>query len=225
MAMALSKQQKRYLQLGVLLVVVLVLKKHPLPVDVRAMFRFSGAMRISLGIMVLFNLYWGLAARNSAETKVSESGVSRGLHLFLLNAGVLLLVLPVPGLTQRFLPDWRGLAIAGLAVQVAFFLLAIWSRRHLGANWAGEVRIATGHELVQSGPYRLIRHPIYTALLGMYVGMALVSGEMHALLAVVLITLAYWRKLRLEETALAGAFGASFAAYQEHSWKLVPYVF
>ncbi len=190
-----------------------------------ALFQFSPGMKISIGIMVVFDLYWRAAARNSAKAQSSESAASRWLHLVLLNAGVLLLIVPVPGLTHRFLPEARGLTVFGLALQAAFFLLAIWSRRHLGANWAGEVRIAAGHQLVQSGPYRLIRHPIYTALLGMYAAIAFVSGEIHALLAVLLIALAYGRKLRLEEAALTEAFGQSFTNYRQHSWALVPYLF
>ena len=223
--MTLSKQNKGYLQLLLVVAVVFVLKNHPLPASVRAVFQFSLAMRISIGIMVLFSLYWSVAARNSAKTESSESSASRGLHLFVLNAGVFLLVLPVPGLTRRFLPEGHGFDIAGLVIQACSFLLAIWSRRHLGSNWAGEVRIAAGHQLIQSGPYRVIRHPIYTALLGMYSGTALVSGEIHAVLAVLLIALAYWRKLRLEEIALASAFGPSFAEYRRHTWALIPYLF
>lgn len=58
----------------------------------------------------------------------------------------------------------------GAILQAAFILLAVWARRHLGRNWSGEVRIGVDHQLLRTGPYRLLRHPIYTAMLGMFLG-------------------------------------------------------
>lgn len=186
---------------------------------------FSLGMKLSLALWVLFSIYWALAARDSAPTSSAESGWSRRLHLLLVNAALLLLVLPVPGLTWRFLPAHPFLMADGLATQASFILFAVWARRHLGSNWSGEVRIAAGHQLVRSGPYHFLRHPIYTAVLGMYCGTALVSGEIHALLALLLVTLAYWRKIRLEERALAETFGADHEAYRRHTWALIPGVY
>lgn len=109
-----------------------------------------------------------------------------------------------------------------MGIEAAFLLCAIWARRHLGRNWSGEVRIATGHISVRSGPYRFVRHPIYTAILGMYLGTAIASGESHALLALLVVALAYWRKIRLEEHALAEAFEQEYARYQSDTWAVVP---
>ena len=179
-------------------------------------------MWISVAFWCLFSIYWSIAAKDSAPTKSSESLWSRQWHLIVVNAALLLLVLPVPGLTQRFLPENQSIVVAGLVIQAAFTLFAVWARRHLGSNWSGEVRIAAGHQLVRSGPYRFVRHPIYTAVLGMYCGTALVSGEIHAPLALVIVTLAYWRKIRLEEQALEKTFGADFDNYRRDTWALVP---
>jgi protein-S-isoprenylcysteine O-methyltransferase Ste14 len=186
---------------------------------------FSLGMKLSLVLWLLFSIYWAFAAKDSAPTRSSESFWSRQLHLLLVNAALLLLVLPVPGLTRRFLPANPLLVADGLMTQASFILFAVWARRHLGGNWSGEVRIAAGHQLVRSGPYRFLRHPIYTALLGMYCGTALVSGQIHAPLALLLVTLAYWRKIRLEERALAETFGAEHAAYRRDTWALIPGVY
>jgi protein-S-isoprenylcysteine O-methyltransferase Ste14 len=192
---------------------------------VEAMFKFTVGMRISLGLWLLFSVYWSIAARNSAATKSSESWWSRQLHLILVNGALLMLIFSVPGLTRRFVPVGSWLVIAGLLVQVAFLLFAVWARQQLGSNWSGEVRIAAGHQLVRSGPYRFVRHPIYTAVLGMYCGTGIVSGEIHALVALVIVTLAYWRKIRLEEDALSETFGGEFDAYRRDTWALVPLVY
>lgn len=203
----------------------LVAGHWPAAHGLRAQMKFPVEMWLSLVLLVAFSIYWSIAAKDSAPTKTSESRWSRQLHLFLVNAALLLLVTPVPGLTHRFLPENRYLIAAGLTIEAAFILLAVWARRHLGTNWSGEVRVASGHQLVQSGPYRYIRHPIYTAVLGMYCGIALVSGQIHAPIALIMVTLAYWRKIRMEERAMAEAFGEEHEAYRRNTWALVPLLF
>ena len=183
--------------------------------------RFPTGMRWSLGLWVLFRCT-DVAARDKAPTKTGESSWSRQLHVIAVNVALLALVFPIPGLTRRFLPDSVALEAAGLAIQAGFILLAVWARRHLGANWSGEVRIAEGHELVRSGPYAFLRDPIYTALLGMYVGTSLVSGETHALVALAIVMLAYWRKIALEERALGDAFPTAYEDYRRATRAWIP---
>ena len=104
-------------------------------------------------------------------------------------------------------------------------LLAIWARSHLGRNWSGEVRIGVDHELVRTGPYRLLRHPIYTSMLGMFLGTAISSSQYHALLGLGILLLAYLRKTRLEEQILQQTFGTEYEAYRRQTWALVPLLF
>ena len=212
------------LKLGAAAIVGVYIARH-IPPSVSAQLEFPVAMRLAVALLFAFSVYWSIAARDSAPTKTSESKWSRGLHLTLVNGGVLLLILPVPGLTRRFLPVGNFLVVAGLIIEAAFILLAVWARRSLGSNWSGEVRVATGHQLIRSGPYRYIRHPIYTAVLGMYCGVALVSGEIHAPIALVIVALAYWRKIRMEERAMSETFGAGHEAYRRETWALVPFLF
>jgi protein-S-isoprenylcysteine O-methyltransferase Ste14 len=186
---------------------------------------FSRGMMAAILLIALFDVYWSAAAKNSAPAHLSESRSSRGLHLAILNGGVLLLILSVPGLTHRFLPVWPLLMPLGLAVEMAGIAFAIWSRRHLGSNWSGEVRLASGHQLVRSGPYAHIRHPIYTGVLLMYLGVMLVSGEIHALIAVCVIVLAYLRKIGLEDKLMAKSFGSDWDAWRRASWALIPPIF
>lgn len=177
----------------------------------------------SAGLWVLFIAYWSAAAKNAAPTVSSESAASRQLHQLLMYGALLLALLPVPGLRLRWLPDatW-ALVPAGLAVQVGSALLAVWARRHLGRNWSGAITAKVGHQLVRTGPYRLVRHPIYSGMLGMFLGAALVSGELHALVALFIISAAYWRKIRLEESNLRNIFGAEYEEYRRKSWALIP---
>lgn len=189
------------------------------------LFTISPGMRASLALWVIFSVYWSIAAKDSAATRTSESWWSRQFHLIVVNVALAVLVLPVPGLTMRFLPQSRAIVVAGLAIQAAFLLLAVWARRHLGSNWSGEVRIAAGHQLVRTGPYRWVRHPIYTALLGMYCGTALVSGQIHALVALGMVIVAYCRKISMEEKALRNTFGAEHEIYRQETWAWIPGVY
>ena len=152
--------------------------------------------------------------------------VATYFHQFMLGVALLLLILPVPGLNGWFLPErLHFLVVAGAIVQAGFLLLAVWARGHLGRNWSAEVRIAVDHELVRTGPYRLLRHPIYTAMLGMFLGTAIASSQVHALVGLALLVVAYLRKTRLEDQILAQAFGADYNAYCRHTWALVPLLF
>jgi len=173
---------------------------------------------------VLFSVYWEVAARNAAAARSSESPASRGLHVFLTNVALLLEVMPIHGL-GRFLPASSLIMATGLAVEAMGLFLAIWARRHLGRNWSGEITIKVEHQLIRSGPYRLLRHPIYTGLLAMYTGTALVTGERLAMLGLTMAAFAYWRKIRLEEANLSVAFGGDYEAYRRETWALVPGLF
>jgi protein-S-isoprenylcysteine O-methyltransferase Ste14 len=179
----------------------------------------------ALVLWVTFFVYWSIAGRNSAPTKTSESKASSYFHQIVLSGALLLLFFPVRGLTAAFLPQTLLFVVVGAIVQAAFMVLAIWARRHLGRNWSAEVRIGEAHELVRTGPYRRLRHPIYTAMLGMFAGTTIASGQYHALVGVAVLIVAYLRKTRLEEEILRKTFGADFEAYYRDSWALVPYVF
>ena len=181
----------------------------------------------SFGLWIAFILYWSRASIGDSTIARSESRGSRFIHEILVNIAFLLLFLQIfphiPGLTHRLLPASTILTTEGLMLQIAMFILAIWARSHLGRHWRGVIAILGNHQLIRSGPYRLVRHPIYTAMLGMFVGTAIVSGGLYALLGVVLAAVAYWRKVRIEEHYLHQAFGEEYAEYSRMTPALIPY--
>ena len=179
---------------------------------------------VSLAIYVAFSAYWTVEARNSAPVKRSESNRSRLVHQCLVNVSLALLFLRIPGLNGRWLPEAPALLPVGIAVQAVSVLLAVWARRHLGRNWSAAVTAKVDHVLIRSGPYRLVRHPIYTAMFGMYIGVAVASGEWHAFAAVILLAAAYWRKIRSEERNLDAIFGPAYEQYRNDTWALLPWL-
>jgi protein-S-isoprenylcysteine O-methyltransferase Ste14 len=203
----------------VLVFFIIKIAKNPWPLLRNRMFP-------AMVLWIIFSVYWGIAGRNSAPTKSSESGASTWFHQIVLTAALALLFVPVHGLNGWFLPQRiHFLVAAGAGIQAAFILLAVWARRHLGRNWSAAVRIGVDHELIRSGPYRFLRHPIYTAMLGMFVGTAVASSQYHALLGLAILVLAYLRKTRMEEDILQQTFGAEYEAYRRDSWALVPFLF
>jgi protein-S-isoprenylcysteine O-methyltransferase Ste14 len=166
---------------------------------------------------VVFSLYWDIAAKKTAVTKSSESRASRGIHVFLTNAALILELIPFRG-AGRFLPLSSAIMAAGLAIEAAGLFLAILARRHLGRYWSGEITIKVDHRLIRSGPYKKLRHPIYIGLLTMYAGTALVTGAWLALAGFAMALIAYARKIRLEEQNLRVAFGAEYEAYRRTTW-------
>jgi len=175
-------------------------------------------------VWVLFSLYWEIAKAGSKEVKRVESGFSRGVHVFLANIALLLVIAPIQGL-GRLMPAWPAMMTAGVAIEAAGLAFAIWARRHLGRNWSGEITLKVDHQLIRTGPYKRLRHPIYTGLLAMYLGSVLVTGEWLAVIGFALGAFAYIRKLRLEEVNMGAAFGGEYESYRRGSNALVPFLY
>ena len=108
-----------------------------------------------------------------------------------------------------------------LAAGIAF---AVWARHYLGRNWSGTVTVKQDHELIRSGPYRLVRHPIYTGLLLAILGTAVAFGEWRGLLAFALLTGSLLLKLRVEERFMGESFPNEYARYRAEVPALIPFV-
>jgi len=171
--------------------------------------------------------YWWAMSKDVKATERREPSSSRWERLVLIVCSVALLSfprVPFPLLNQRFLPTNAWPFWSGAAVTAAGLLFSVWARRRLGKNWSQEVTVKAGHELITSGPYALVRHPIYTGLLTGFAGSAIARGEWRGVLAVILIFVALWRKLRLEEQWMRANFGESYEAYSQRVAALVPYL-
>lgn len=220
-----AKRWRQLIGMVIGVAAVLLLRRHRLERPAAALYAMSRPMVAAVVLILLFSVYWNARATDSKPAQSSESAGSRWLHLMVLNAGLLVLIFSIPGLTRRFLPVSAALNVGGLTIECVGILLAVWARRVLGSNWSGEVRIAQGHQLVRSGPYRFIRHPMYTAFLAMYGGAMLVSGEWHALMGFLAIALAYLRKLGMEERILQANFGEEYTVWRQETWALLPPVY
>ena len=172
-------------------------------------------------------MYWALAAIGGKPTARHERPGSRLSHSIPLVLGAAMLAAPRllgPVLQQRFAPAtpawfWLGLSLTGCGL-----ILTMVARAWLGANWSALVTLKQDHELVRSGPYALMRHPIYTGLLLALIGTAIAIGEWRALAGVALMAVGLVRKLIIEEQFMADQFGDAYARYRAHVHALVPFV-
>jgi protein-S-isoprenylcysteine O-methyltransferase Ste14 len=172
-------------------------------------------------------LYWAVAAAGAKTTLRREAPLSRlGYVIPLCLAGLLFTRTQWPWafLGERFLPGGAAPFWIGALLTAGGLLFTVWARIHLGRNWSGTVTIKEDHELVTSGPYALVRHPIYTGLMLAFVGSAVALGQWRGVAAALLAILAFWKKLRIEERWLGQEFGDAYATYRKRVAALIPYV-
>ena len=109
------------------------------------------------------------------------------------------------------------LALAGLFV-------AMWGRVALGRNWNLYPSFQENHELIRSGPYAYVRHPMYSGLCLMFLGTVIWYGAGFGFILFVAGLLGTWFKLRQEETILTSHFGAAYSSYKQQVKALIPFV-
>jgi protein-S-isoprenylcysteine O-methyltransferase Ste14 len=132
--------------------------------------------------------------------------------------------LPPAWTTPLWTLPWAA-AWSCVALTVAGFAFAWWARLHLGALWSGSITRKADHHIVDTGPYRLVRHPIYTGLILGLVALAAVRATPAALLGAAVTTASFWLKARFEEGFLSAELGAeTYAAYRRRVPMLVPFV-
>jgi protein-S-isoprenylcysteine O-methyltransferase Ste14 len=178
-------------------------------------------------VWIAFLLYWQLMAVNVKATQRLEPATSRIARVVLFLFALLLIGypgIPIHWLYRRILPDARLCFWTGAAITVAGLGFCVWARLHLGRNWSRSVTIKEDHELIVSGPYAVVRHPIYTGLLVGFLGTGIAVAQVRGVLAFLFIFAALWIKLRLEERWMRAHFGASYEMYSRRVAALVPYL-
>jgi protein-S-isoprenylcysteine O-methyltransferase Ste14 len=110
--------------------------------------------------------------------------------------------------------------VAAIALGLAF---CWWARLHLGRFWSSHVTRKSNHRVVDSGPYALVRHPIYTGILCATYATAIAKGTLFGICGNIIITLGIWMKARLEEQWLTQELGQDYEAYRRGVPMLIPF--
>ena len=179
-------------------------------------------------VWIAFIVYWRIKAANTKAVQRSEpsaSGILRALALLIVIVLVSVPRIPLPWLNRQLWPANLWSFSIGAAVTVLGLLFAIWARRHLASNWSSSVTIKQGHELITTGPYALVRHPIYTGILTGFLGTTIALSQVRGFIALTLLFVILWAKLRTEEEWMRSQFGETYATYAHQTAALVLYVF
>lgn len=179
-------------------------------------------------VWILFLLYWPIKAGNTKTTKRLEPAASRILRAIVLLIAIGFFAfpkIPLPWLYHQLWPAGLWPFRMGAAATLAGLFFAIWAREHLGRNWSDSVTIKQDHELIATGPYAVVRHPIYTGILFGLLGTAIALSEIRGFIAFFLFFLAFWAKLRIEEQWMYSEFGEIYATYAHRTCALVPFLF
>lgn len=177
-------------------------------------------------LWIAWLIYWWVTSLRVKPVAREESRWSRLAHALPLAVAAILLIMHSPDnwLGRSVLPWHDGSRYdVGLAMVVAGLAFSVWARVTLGRNWSAAVTVKEQHELVVQGPYRFVRHPIYTGILLAFLGTALAQNEWRSLLAFVLVWLSLWRKWRLEERFMQDTFGDAYTKYRASTPAVVPY--
>jgi protein-S-isoprenylcysteine O-methyltransferase Ste14 len=182
--------------------------------------------QIIAGCWAIFLLFWIVSAffvKPTFERATSSIAIfvrialSIGILLFLTRRGFALHLSALPPTPLRSAAG-DGLCVLGL-------LLALWARITLGRNWSASVTFKEGHELIRTGPYALMRHPIYTAVLLMIIGTMIFIARIEGMILVAVAVAGFWIKLRAEERLMTTHFPTEYPAYKAQTKALIPFVF
>ena len=181
--------------------------------------------RVVTTLWAMWLLYWIVSAWGVRRNERGET-VGQRLKTSLGLAGGALLIFargtPLGVLDHGFLPNSDALRGLGLVMEVAGLLVSVWARVHLGKFWSARVTLKEGHELIQSGPYARVRHPIYSGIGLAMLGTALFSGQWRALIGAAIFIVGHWLKSQREEALLTSQFGPAYAEYCQRTGSLLP---
>lgn len=173
--------------------------------------------------------YWFISGLNAKKVKHQETFLKRFVQYWLpLIIAILLLG---PGdwyghswLRENFVEHSNLVGIIGLSISVIGAIIACTSRYRLGKNWSLSVQKKENHQLIQDGIYKVVRHPIYTGLLLLFIGNAIIVGDYRAIIAVLIVFVSLWLKLKKEEKLLTETFGTKYTEYKNRTKALIPYL-
>ena len=175
---------------------------------------------------ILYLFYWIISARSIKPAAERQNWGGVLAHRLPVWLGAILLFVPQadpigrPMITNSAATKWLGAAIC-----VVGLIGAILSRKILADNWSENVEFKQGHQLVERGPYRHVRHPIYSTILVMCLGTALAYNRLIGIVSLLLFLIGFLIKLKQEERLLLRHFPEEYPAYRARTKMLVPFVF
>ncbi len=181
------------------------------------------ALQITIVLWYALSLVWLVMWFGMKRAKRSETPWERVQHVVpVLLSFWLLFETQWSMLGIRFFPESPLLLCAGVVVTALGVGIGVAARLSLGTNWSGMVTLKKDHELIRTGLYRWIRHPIYTGILLAFLGTELIKGHARGLLGFLILWLSFYFKARREENFLRQEFGEGFEEHVRHTGMFLP---
>lgn len=172
---------------------------------------------------LLWAIYWIIAGFFSHRNKLREGIVQRFGHIIPLYGGFWLIFHGRhPPFFGRLYSN-HGLEAFGDLLTACGLIFAIWARLHLGKYWSGVISLKENHRVIRTGPYELVRHPIYTGLILAAAGSAITNSTVDGFIGLVLIIAACFYKAKREESLLTAQLGDEYRQFKNQVPFLVPY--
>jgi len=178
-----------------------------------------------IGCWGVFVAFWFLSAFSVKRTKAQQPLLQRLLYLAITAVAAVVLngSARMMHWDRAVLPHTAVLGIFADFMVLAGLCVTLWARVTLGGNWSARVTLKEDHELITGGPYRVVRHPIYSGLLLMILGTAVLVGRVGAFVVLGFCCCGFWMKLRQEETLLSRHL-PGYSDYMRRTKALVPFV-
>jgi protein-S-isoprenylcysteine O-methyltransferase Ste14 len=179
-------------------------------------------------IWVALVVVWVVSALRTKRSIKNQSSGWQILYTVILVVGVSLIFakqIGIPWLDRSLFSVTVPIVLAGLLVVLMGVVFSIWARLMLGDNWSNRVTVKEDHTLVRSGPYRIVRHPIYSGILLGMLGSALQRGEVRSFVCVAICGFSFWLKTRAEEQFMVQTFGEEYLQYRHKVKALAPFLF
>lgn len=169
-------------------------------------------------------LVWVLFALSVKRTQEQQPVLGRLVYLSFTVLAALLLNgrIRTGYLTRTILPHTLAIGLVADGIVLGGLVIAVWARAVLGSNWSARVTLKENHELIQRGPYRLVRHPIYSGLLVMILGTTVLAGQLGGFVALTVCFCGFWIKLRQEEVLLTKRL-PGYPEYKARTKALIPF--
>ena len=180
-----------------------------------------------LGLIYLISeILLNLTRRSRSKTVMEQHRMTLGIIWLVIAVSITAGVFVAQNFRAAALPQGRRSASAGAVLFVAGSILRWWAIITLGRFFTVDVTIEKDHELVERGPFRIVRHPSYTGVLLAFVGLGLSLRNWAALLVILLpVGVAFIHRMNVEEDALFRALGPRYAEYMKRTKRLVPFIY
>jgi protein-S-isoprenylcysteine O-methyltransferase len=185
------------------------------------------SLSLQLGLVYLISeVLLTVTRRSRSRTGTKQDRSTLGVIWMVIIVSIAAGVFVAMNWPAAALPHGQMFALAGVVLFVAGLFLRWWAIITLGRFFTVDVTIEKDHDLVERGPFRVVRHPSYTGVLLAFVGFALTLRNWAALLVILVpIFAAFIRRMNVEEDALSRALGSRYADYMRRTKRLVPFVY